>query len=56
LYADIGIDLPLIAANTALVIMLGLLVHLHPVSAERADLMLPVFLRPMWVQILLPLD
>jgi hypothetical protein len=47
LHAHIGIDLPLKAANPALVIMLGLLVRLHPVSAELADLVLPVFLRPM---------
>ncbi len=47
LHADIGIHLPLIAANPALVIMLGLMVRLHPVSAEPADLVLPVFLRPM---------
>ena len=47
LRAHIGIDLPLITANTALVIMLGLLVHLHPVSAELANLVLPVLLRQM---------
>jgi hypothetical protein len=47
MHADIGIDLPLKAANPALVIMLDLMVHLHLVSVELADLVRRVSLDPL---------
>jgi hypothetical protein len=47
MHADIGIDLPLKAANPALVIMLDLMVHLHLVPVELADLVRRVSLDPL---------